>query len=174
MYPKNLSFGWYLWKIIKYGKKIGEKNDEPIFCDSSLLYPKIVFREPIPLLLYYVSFDGWRNFLRKVIKNSTHNTFIFFGIICYFVIDWLIFSKLDFHILLQFFLKNLVKREFSFFQKMQRRESCLLSEDIYILYSGIPVLSGSSRSTFHTELELQGGILLPGYILFWIMHPSTT
>jgi len=155
------------------------KNEEPFFCGSFLVYPKIVFREPIQLLLYYVSFDGWRNFLRKVIKNSTHNNFNFFSyMICFLVISWFMYiffvSKIKFSCTIaNFFLKKRVKREFSFFQKMQRRESCLLSEDIYILYSGIPVLSGSSRSTFHTELELQGGILLPGYILFWIMHPIT-
>ena len=150
------------------------KNEEPIFCGSFLLYPKIVIREPIPLLLYYVSFDGWRNFLRKVIKSSTHNTFIFFWHNLLFC-NWLIyFFEIKFsYTIAIFFWKIVLSENLVSFKKCNGEKAvCFLK--IYILYSGIPVLSGSSRSTFHTELELQGGILLPGYILFWIMHPSTT
>ena len=87
------------------------KNEEPFFCGSFLVYPKIVFWEPIPLLLYYVSFDGWRNFLRKVIKNSTHNTFIFFWHNLLFC-NWLIyFFEIKFSYTIAIFFWKIVLSE---------------------------------------------------------------
>ena len=144
------------------------KNEEPIFCGSFLVYPKIVFREPIQLLLYYVSFDGWRNFLSKVIKNSTHNnTFIFFGIICYFVIDWFIFLRLNFHILLQFFFwKNVLSVSLVSFKKCNGEKAvCFLKIYTFFILASLSY-RGVQDLHFTLNLNCKGEFCCQGIFSF--------